>query len=258
MRVNYLSIYNNSCHDNVLNSHEPYGIAVEGGSYLQIYQNMVYNNYSNGIGIYGDTGSDGQSSYNQVYRNVVYGAKNNVWARDIVWQGQVGSNNAIYYNILYSTDPAAQHFVDDTTSSSGNVFYGNVLANGQYGMITSGASWAVKNNIFYEIGTGASNTTGLTFSNNISYPGSNIPNAITSNPLFTNPSSWTGFTLQAGSPAINAGANLGSPYNLALDPTNLVWPPTTADENTYGWSIGTFVYRTGSALTPPTNLRIVN
>ncbi len=258
-RVNYLSIYNNTCHDSALNGKEQYGIGVESGSYLNIYQNMIYNIYDTGIGIYGDSGSDGPASYNQIYRNVVYGTKYDVWAKDITLQGFVGSNNSIYYNILYSTDSHVSHFEDDATSSSGNVFYGNVLADGQYGLQTSGGSWAVRNNTFYNVGTGTTNTSGLTFSNNISYPNSNIPNAITSNPLFTNPGSdWTGFRLQAGSPAIDTGANLGSPYNLALDPSNLVWPPTTADENTYGWSIGAFVYRTGRAPAPPTGLRIVN
>jgi hypothetical protein len=291
MRVDNLSIYRNTCRDNLLNgTEENYGIAVEGGSGLKIYENIVANNYSNGIAIYGDTGTDGPSNYNKVFRNIIYGTKYPpsgpwVWSNDIAWQGQVGSYNAIYYNILYSTDSRAQHFVDDTASSTGNVFYGNVLANGQYGMLTSGGSWLVKNNIFYNnrdynVHTGAG---GLTFGNNlyyksgggtlvahngVTYTSANITSldagAKITDPRFINPlGDWTGFILQSDSPAIDAGANLGSPYNFALNPDDLYWPPTTADQNSNGasWDIGAFVYKqsspTPSRLAPPTGLRVV-
>jgi hypothetical protein len=261
-RVNNLSIYHNTCRDNLLNGRENYGIGVEGGSGLKIYENIIANNWTNGIGIYGDNGADGPSDYCQVYRNVIYGTKYNIWAKDITWQGQVGSNSAIYYNILYSTDSHVQHFEDDTASSTGNVFYGNVLANGRYGVLTSGASWDIRNNIFYKITTPVGSSSHLTFSNNIAYPASTgVVNAIVRDPMFANPSGdWTGYMLQSTSPAINAGANLGSPYNLALDPNDLVWPLTAADQNTYGtgWEIGAFVYgSTATPLPPPTGLRVL-
>jgi YVTN family beta-propeller protein/parallel beta-helix repeat protein len=249
MRVDGLEIYNNVIHDNGndYTRYEPYGIAVEGGSYLDIHDNMIYDTWTNGIGVYGDSGPDYPSNYNRVYRNVIYGTKYSSskypWARDITWQGQVGSNNAIYNNILYSTDSHVAHFEDDTRSSSGNVFYGNVLANGQYGIETFGASWTVKNNIFYNC-TAYSSSSGLTLSNNI-MPGTD--------PRFVNPSGdWTGFRLQANSSAIDAGANLGTAYQDALDPNDTTWPPTAADHNSYGsgWEIGAFVY---SGTNAPTN-----
>lgn len=265
-RVNYLSIYRNTCRDNLLNGRENYGIGVEAGSYLKIYENTIANNWTNGIGIYGDNGTDGPSNYCQIYRNVIYGTKYATWAKDIAWQGQVGSNNAIYNNILYSNDSRIQHFQDDTASSSGNVFYGNVLAYGQYGMLPNGGSWDVKNNIFYNVNTPvAGGSSRLTFSNNIAYPTSTgVANATVKDPKFTNPSGgWSGFRLQSDSPAINTGVTLASPYNLAIDSNATAWPPTTADQNGNGsWEIGAFVHKSSSTsdttpLAPPTNLRVL-
>jgi hypothetical protein len=69
-------------------------------------------------------------------------------------------------------------------------------------------------------------------------------NSINSDPLFTNPAG-NDFTLKAGSPAIDSGLNLGSPYSLGLDPTSS-WPSgvVTKDQNSYGagWELGAFVF----------------
>ena len=261
-RTNGITMSYNKIHDNGTTQYEPYGIAVEAGSNLIIHDNLIVNQLAAGIGIYGDTGSDGPSNDNQVYRNIIYGTYKGStgWSRDITWQGTWGgTGNIVWGNILISTDSSIAHMEDDNSSGSGNLFYNNVCANGPMGMQLSGSSWFVNNNIFYNVSTPISGRS-VSGSKNISYPNAGtVPGASTSNPLFTNPAvGWTGYTLQAGSPAIGAGANLGSPYNLILDPTNLTWPPATADENTYGWTIGAFVYRTGGAPAPPTNLRIVN
>lgn len=139
----------------------------------------------------------------------------------------------------------------------------------------------IENNIFYEytnIGASWSNgingnppINNLTFKNNIIYsdiPGSltfyspvgvgNVASANITNagPAFiqTNPINWLDFRLQSNSPAINTGTNIGSPYNLAFDPSNVSWPPSTIDQNTQGsaWEIGAFTYReTISDTTPP-------
>ena len=67
--------------------------------------------------------------------------------------------------------------------------------------------------------------------------------ALFTNPQFTNPSAGD-LALQSTSPAINAGANLGSPYNMGLNSAS-TWPNNvhTLNQSDYGsWEIGAFVY----------------
>lgn len=59
------------------------------------------------------------------------------------------------------------------------------------------------------------------------------------------PSSWIDFRLAPGSAAIDGGLNLGSPDDVGLDPEDIVWPPSTVDQDLHGsaWEIGAFVRR---------------
>lgn len=82
-------------------------------------------------------------------------------------------------------------------------------------------------------------------------------NSQNADPQFMNASA-TQFWLQSGSPAIDAGTNLGSPYNIALLPSSS-WPNSvlTGDQNAYGsgWEMGAFIYV--PTITPPSNLQAV-
>ncbi|MCK5271427.1 MAG: discoidin domain-containing protein, partial [Sedimentisphaerales bacterium] len=77
------------------------------------------------------------------------------------------------------------------------------------------------------------------------------PGALFANPLFVHQSTGN-FALQSTSPAIDKGTNLGSPYNLGLNP-NSTWPNnvSTLDQNNcgIGWEIGAYVF-TGIAQSP--------
>ena len=70
------------------------------------------------------------------------------------------------------------------------------------------------------------------------------PEALFIDPLFVNQSAGN-FVLQPDSPAVDAGTNLGSPYNLGLNPAS-TWPSnvSTLDQNNYGtgWEIGAYVW----------------
>ena len=82
-------------------------------------------------------------------------------------------------------------------------------------------------------------------------------NSFDSDPLFTNAESED-FTLQAGSPAINAGMDLGANYDDALYYTSS-WPDSvvTVDQDNFGcgWEVGAYVK---TPLYPPLNFDIVN
>ena len=67
---------------------------------------------------------------------------------------------------------------------------------------------------------------------------------LVADPRLANPSSGN-LCLQAGSPAIDAGAKLGSTYHFGLDPKSS-WPDSVVldNQNSYGsgWEIGAYVY----------------
>ncbi|MCK5320820.1 right-handed parallel beta-helix repeat-containing protein, partial [Candidatus Parcubacteria bacterium] len=71
-----------------------------------------------------------------------------------------------------------------------------------------------------------------------------VKNNFFGNPLFVNPSVGD-FHLQPTSPAIDKGIDLGSPYNLGLNPAS-VWPNSvsTLNQNNFGsgWEMGAFVF----------------
>lgn len=124
----------------------------------------------------------------------------------------------------------------------------------------------IRNNIVYTGNqTALRGTMTVTRSNNL-WLGNNIPSCsgITGelcnhNPLFIDYAN-DNFSLQSGSPAINAGANLGSPYNTSIAPGSS-WPsPVLAQRPTSGnWETGVYEHTSNSStlLSPPVNLRII-
>jgi hypothetical protein len=57
------------------------------------------------------------------------------------------------------------------------------------------------------------------------------------------PSTANDVKLKTGSPAINSGMVLTSPFNWALNPQSTVMPYATVDQNTLGaWERGAFAF----------------
>ncbi len=78
--------------------------------------------------------------------------------------------------------------------------------------------------------------------------------SLTGDPKFTNASAGN-FTLQAGSPAIDAGTNVGAVHQMALDPrTTFPWGTVNQNSQGLGWEIGAFVFVQQIPPAPPTSL----
>ncbi|KKT13412.1 MAG: hypothetical protein UV94_C0033G0003, partial [Parcubacteria group bacterium GW2011_GWC1_43_30] len=136
-----------------------------------------------------------------------------------------GSGNEVYNNIVFNNLGSGDDVVGgiDISASTNSKIYNNIVYNnGPYpgGINMGGAGNMVKNNIVYQ-NTGGDivdvNGQGGTevFSNNLCTQVS-AKCAVAGDPKFVNPASGD-FHLQSTSPAINAGVNLGSPYDKDFD-----------------------------------------
>ena len=205
----------------------------------EVYGNVFSNNGGRRYwGILPDPHIAGAPGTNYIYNNTFI---NNDYG---IFDG--GENNFVENNIFYGTPSNEWYYVDTTTSTSG-VYSGN-------------------NNIFY----GASNGWVWNNGSDITTLGSWQSNSgqdshsIQSDPLFIS-TSTNNFALQASSPAIDAGVNLGSTYEYGIDPAS-TWPGSVIldNENNYGagWEIGAYVYTQTSppsvAIIAPSNLATVS
>ncbi len=186
-----------------------------------------------------------------VYRNYIQGGP-------YTWDGIGGwnaVNSQVYANIVMG---CAQYGIQFTLNSKSNAFTNNTLyknAIAGIALYTNG-SGEVKNNIIQLSSVGISADTGVTVTEDY-----NIMNQVptlrsvqissgshdtTSSPAFVSsaPKTSNDFKLGSSSPAIGSGTNLGSPYNMVMDPSGTVFPYAALNENTYGsWERGAFAYR---------------
>jgi len=206
------------------------GYEVDGGSTALVFAyNLVYGNATLGTSI--NTGADGSEPEVLVCNNVIYGN---------------GSDNVLH----------AANYAGGST-----IYKNNIIAQGGGQEIDAypGTNLLSNYNDVYH-------SAGGTF---MSYGGANYTfagwktasgqdaNSQNADPEFVNAAA-SQFWLAGGSPAIDAGTNLGSPYNIGLMPRS-AWPNSvvTGDQNAYGsgWEIGAYIYV--PALAPPTNLQAV-
>jgi hypothetical protein len=138
----------------------------------------------------------------------------------------------------------------DAISISNNIIgpsLGSFRRNFQLGANATYTNRTSNNNLFYDSAGLVLLNGGSTYTTLASYEAAVTPqdaNSLNSDPLFVDASA-SNFTLLAGSPAIHAGFNLGSPYNVGLlvrssRPNYFV----IGDQNAYGTAseIGAFIF----------------
>ncbi|MCH7772450.1 MAG: T9SS type A sorting domain-containing protein [Bacteroidetes bacterium] len=203
---------------------------------IQSYKDKDLDIYNNYVEQDNSKSSNAQGIY---LTTPINGSTIRFW-NNIVNHGQSNSNGLAVRN-LGSTGI--------TVSMIGNTVYGETGSDHSIWMTEMTSAPTVKNNIIHFVGTtgtgisitgaGYNNTSYNLQSNTANVRGSN---AITSDPLFTNPSNRD-FTLLAGSPAIDAGTALGSPYNVDKNGS----PRPLGN----GWDMGAYENYSGPDVTPP-------
>jgi hypothetical protein len=237
---------------NTFNGHG-YGVLVgDSTTTLTVSHSLIYGNFEWGV----DVGSGGNSG-------LATGASITFWdnlldisassssasgGEGVLLTGSVGS--IVYNNTVYGpgvTNPV----VTQASTSTGALVKNNIFYTGGYASVdaTSETSTAYDyNDYFSASGTPFSwGGTAYTFAN-WQTNSSQDSHSFSADPNLTNASSLSStgnFALLAVSPAINAGVNLGSTYQMGLSPASS-WPGGVSliNQNSAGsgWEIGGYVY----------------
>jgi parallel beta-helix repeat protein len=239
----FIEIRNCKVHDTNLDgaSALSYGMYINTNNSI-IEHCQVYNNGAYGIHNYHATANDvtnNQIRFNEFWNNSVNGI--GYHAAGLITSS--GDNNQIYGNVFHDNPYDGIELDDDCTNCK---IYNNTIYNSGVSGISppnsnpSGGT-IIKNNILVNNGTNIFNNF-ATFSNNLCFGTGGTSNCqiIGQNPLFVDPAAGD-FHLQSSSPAINAGATLGAPYDKDFD--GVQRPVGTA------YDIGAYEY--GGTVTPP-------
>jgi hypothetical protein len=244
---------------NTYNGHG-YGVLVgDSTTSLTVSHSVIYGNFEWGV----DVGSGGNSG-------LTTGASLTFWdnlldisassssasgGEGFLLTGSVGS--ILYNNTVYGpgvTNPV----VTQTSTSTGALVKNNIFYTGAYASVDASSETGTAydyNDYFSASGTPFNwGGTAYTFAN-WQTNSSQDSHSISSDPNLTNaPSiaSTGNFSLLAISPAVNAGVNLGSAYQMGLSPASS-WPSgvTLLNQNSAGsgWEIGGYVYPVNAAPT---------
>jgi hypothetical protein len=240
---------------NLVHGNNMAGILAEASSQVSLLYNIVYgtgtqSGYPDTVGIWlwADNSSIPMTG-SLIANNTSYGNQGEGIAIYAVNSSGGCVNNSVENNI--STGNTADQLgayggcENPGTNGSGNVYTYNGFGAGARNFIQWGLGVYESTYTAWETATGNCGTTGCSHS-------------VQADPQFVNASAAQ-FWLQSSSPAIDAGTNLGSPYDMGLLPGSS-WPNSVlaGDQNSYGtgWEVGAYIFtgQTGSAATPRASL----
>ncbi len=221
-----------------------YGVLVgDANTTITFSHNLIYGTFAYGVNV-GNGGGDGLAA----------GSSITFWGNllDISQAGNAGmlftgsTGDIVYNNTIYG--PANTNAaISQAATSTGALVKNNIFYTGAYASVdaTSETGTAYDYNDYFSA-SGTPFTWGGTAYNFANWQTNSAQDAhsLNSDPTLANPASRN-FTLLAGSPAIDAGANLGSAYQSALSPSSS-WPGGVAllNQNTSGagWEIGAYAF----------------
>ena len=234
---------------------------------VTVEYNLVYGNY--GSGIFLEKNVSSTAAYNVLYNNTLWATVGSpptdphaqaslMVAAGAGWNssGNLIANNTIYGG-WWGISNGNESNASDTGQSNNNVFRNNIVMGAtNYDLYAyqggdndgiQGSGNVYDHNAFGVAGPTLAwwETTGAisTYSTLNTAYGSNMSN-VQSNPIFIS-SSTDNFAIASSSPTIDAGMNLGTNYDMGLDPAS-TWPSNIIldNQNSYGsgWDIGAYVY----------------
>ena len=244
---------------NTYNGHG-YGVLVgDAGTSLTVSHSAIFGNFEWGV----DVGSGGNSGLTTGASIAFWSNLLDISASNSSASGGIGilltgsAGSVIYNNTVYGPG-VANPAVTQVSSSTGTLVKNNIFWTGGYASVdaTSKTGTAYDyNDYFSATGTPFSwGGTAYTFAN---WQSSSAQDAhsISLNPLLTSGAALSAggdYALLTGSPAIDAGTNLGSAYQMGLFPGDL-WPGSVGlfNQNTGGgWEMGAYVFRVGGGTLP--------
>ena len=192
-----------------------WGIDIDADNNVQVYYNIAYNNGGSGIMVFADANVTMTGIV--LYNNTVYGTtgrSNDAGIRILGPSASRGcTNNLVSNNISVGSVGIPNFSASGGCENPGTNGSGNVYTYNSFGTAASNfIDWGGTNYSTYsswETATGNCGTAGCSHSDQTT-------------PTFTN-AAGNNFTLTSGSSAIDAGTNLGSTYQMALNAISS-WP----------------------------------
>jgi hypothetical protein len=221
-----------------------YGLLVgDSGTTLTASHNLIYGTYAYGVNV-GSGGGAGLAGGSTLtfYGNLLdISQANNI---GLLFTGSTG--NIVYNNTIYgpaNTNPA----IGQASASTGTLVKNNIFWTGAYATVdaSSEPSSAYDYNDYFSASGTPFNWGGTAYTfANWKTNSAQDAHSLNADSKLTN-GAGRNFTLLVGSPAIDAGNNLGSTYQFALSPSSS-WPSGVSllNQNSFGtgWEMGAFAF----------------